>query len=395
VDDKTIINTEPRGSNETQHNITNIVDPSAEKEKLHKGFPHLLKGSFLLEKYEVVGTFADLSSKNVSLYKCENRGNVYIAKIYHWKESISFDMINRIMGLRSPYIAEVVAIGEYEGYPCEIIRYYSGVDLHEKRLTLNQMVQIIYQLNEGLRTLHSNNIIHGDIKPGNIVISGFDNSDSELIEAKIIDFGICQFVPNAQTKLYALGHTPGYDAPELHNDYAFAADYYSLGVSILSFMIGGNPFEEMKHAERVTLLKELFSRYQLAPEFKELLDGLIANNPRDRWTYNKIASWCGNNGIIKISELASKRDEKFRYGYKGTNRQFALENMPVVDPECLHYSLFCVVENLLTRGEPTPLSMFLKNLFNKEIINDGDIDYIFSFRFRDRHFSKTNIFSEL
>lgn len=99
----------------------------------------------------------------------------------------------------------------------------------------------LYQLLRGMKYIHSANVIHRDLKPGNLLV----NSDCEL---KICDFGLARGfkavgeVPD-EARLTEYVATRWYRAPEImlsNRRYTTAIDVWSIGC-ILAELLGGKP----------------------------------------------------------------------------------------------------------------------------------------------------------
>lgn len=88
-----------------------------------------------------------------------------------------------------PNIAQIYDIVEHNGVVALVIEYVAGQSLfkymREKQLSLSDRLNILHQVAKGLTEIHSQNIIHRDIKPDNILVTASG-------QVKIIDFGIAQ-----------------------------------------------------------------------------------------------------------------------------------------------------------------------------------------------------------
>jgi len=114
--------------------------------------------------------------------------------------------------------------------------------------TLDLFLHVLQQLIHGLYFLHNTaNTIHADIKPANILLS---SSYDSLPTARYADFST-SFVADTTPSSHSGGGTYSFMAPEqLSRDAdlstpTFSSDIYSLGITLLSFLCGGNPFESL------------------------------------------------------------------------------------------------------------------------------------------------------
>ena len=107
--------------------------------------------------------------------------------------------------------------------------------IENRLLTREEVVEIIYQIAEGMKYIHSKKIIHRDLKPTNILIA----SDGTV---KICDFGISKLMTiEEQTMTRGVG-SQKFMAPEVINEENFydeKVDVYSFGVVVI-FILGGD-----------------------------------------------------------------------------------------------------------------------------------------------------------
>jgi serine/threonine protein kinase len=88
------------------------------------------------------------------------------------------------------------------------------------------------QIAAGLQFLHTNSILHRDVKPENILLS-FDKA----MTYKLCDFGLAKFIVDKTKQSKSCG-TDWYRAPEVQTmHYGVAADWYSLGVTYLDILV--------------------------------------------------------------------------------------------------------------------------------------------------------------
>lgn len=154
----------------------------------------------------------------------------------------------------------------------------------DKKLPETEIKFLARQLVSGLFYLHSNNIIHRDIKPQNVLISA-----NGIV--KICDFGFARAI-ESKTMITSIKGTPLYMAPELLREYPYnqKADLWSLGVILYELFVGQPPFYTDKFP---TLMAKIINENVKYPDtmsfqFKDFLKGLLVKNPKERCDWNNI-----------------------------------------------------------------------------------------------------------
>jgi len=153
-----------------------------------------------------------------------------------------------------PNIARVYDAGATDrGPPYFVMELVHGVKITDfcdrNRLDLNQRLDLFIQSCHAIQHAHQKGIIHGDIKPSNIMVALQDG----VPVPKVIDFGISKATEARLTEkllftTYAqLIGTPVYMSPEQAQmggvDIDTRSDIYSLGVLLYELLIGRTPFE--------------------------------------------------------------------------------------------------------------------------------------------------------
>lgn len=125
-------------------------------------------------------------------------------------------------------------------------KFFSGV----------QIVLAVYQIAEGMRYVHSQKVVHRDLKPTNILI-GCDGS------IKIGDFGISKLISTEEQSSMTAGvGTQKFMAPEIidENDkYNEKVDVYSFGV-VVFFVLSGGDLPKIKMSEKIERKKGRYTR---------------------------------------------------------------------------------------------------------------------------------------
>lgn len=131
-----------------------------------------------------------------------------------------------------------------------------------KRLSWEIKHQLCLDISEGLAVLHRHGIVHGDVKPDNVLVFKQDNPNVPYL-GKLSDFGVCIFMEETCSLSFQsyLG-TPGWIPPEvidhqedLHGRFSpellLKCDCFSYGLVVLSVLITGGrpPFSNMEEEE--------------------------------------------------------------------------------------------------------------------------------------------------
>lgn len=131
-----------------------------------------------------------------------------------------------------------------------VLEYVDGIALdrliRQERYLPNDITLLIFRdCCRALKYAHRKNVIHRDIKPGNILLS-------KKGEVKLVDFGIAVSMDEGEelTKDGVTLGTPSYMAPEQFESTKSVdkrADIYSMGVMLYEMATGKNPSPETFH----------------------------------------------------------------------------------------------------------------------------------------------------
>jgi len=191
-----------------------------------------------------------------------------------------------------PGVVQIYGWGEHEGRAYMALEFlpYSASDLLQDNrdgLPLKAALEIVADVAEALEYAHGQQILHRDIKPGNILI------DREMGQAKLADFGLARFCrPGEESVLSgAIGGSLPYMSPEAtegeHVD--SRSDLFSLGVTLYQLLSGHLPFaastdykiiDLIRHGDAVPLREH---RPELPAAVFAIVDKATASNPASRY----------------------------------------------------------------------------------------------------------------
>ena len=201
--------------------------------------------------------------------------------------------IHIIAQMQHPHILPLYDSGAAEGFLYYVMPFVDGESLRAKMarqgpLPINEAVRLLHEIVDALSYAHARGIVHRDIKPDNVMISGR--------HAAVTDFGVAKAVSSsAGDKLTTVGiavGTPQYMAPEqamAEANIDHRVDFYAVGVMGYEMLTGHPPFEAST-AQAILAAHVLEQpkdvrewRDSVPPLLAEALLKCLAKNPADRW----------------------------------------------------------------------------------------------------------------
>ena len=191
--------------------------------------------------------------------------------------------------LEHPNVVQAIKAGRNADGVCYfVMEYVDGSSIEDirinspERLSLEFLLDISIQLADALDyAWNTRQIIHRDIKPGNLLVSRVEG------ELKLADLGLAGAGVSPDGDIVA---TPLYMAPEVAMGLGSrepVSDVYSFGVMFYELVSGVPPFsgsvEELQRAHVEDLPPPLFSvNPDLDPELASFIDSMLAKDPAER-----------------------------------------------------------------------------------------------------------------
>lgn len=202
--------------------------------------------------------------------------------------------IEIVARIEHPHILTLIDSGDADGLLFIVMPYLKGESLRtrlakEGKLPIADVVRLVREVADGLAEAHRNGLVHRDIKPDNVMMSGQ--------HAVLMDFGVAKAMSTATgehqvtTAGIALG-TPAYMSPEqaaADPSVDHRTDIYALGALAYELLTGRPPYAGTTYAQ--ILAAHVHSTpapvTEHRPETPAALDALIMKclerAPEDRW----------------------------------------------------------------------------------------------------------------
>lgn len=228
----------------------------------------------------------------------------------------------RASRLSNPHVAGIYDVLEQGDDVFLVMEYVEGQTLRkniQQRLPVSEALEIARQCADALRAAHQAGIVHCDIKPENIMLSGVTPERAAVVrgpqivsegspesrqpkrasmQVKVLDFGVAKLLPGddpsgstIETDTCSVSGTPAYMAPEVVRGEKpdGRADIFSLGVVLYEVLAGRTPFRAetaFTTAERILShdpppLRELNPEVSL--ELEAIVGRMLAKNRLQRY----------------------------------------------------------------------------------------------------------------
>ncbi|MDB4909124.1 MAG: protein kinase [Gemmatimonadetes bacterium] len=196
--------------------------------------------------------------------------------------------------LQHPNILPLLDSGEANGMLYYVMPFVEGKSLRQRlardhELPVGEAVRLIMEIVDALSAAHARGIVHRDIKPDNVMLSGR--------HALVTDFGVARAVSQATStsQLTSMGialGTPSYMSPEQASadpSMDHRADLYSVGVMAYELLAGTLPFvratPQQVLAAHVSQQPEPITVHRpgLSPALASVVMRCLEKRPADRW----------------------------------------------------------------------------------------------------------------
>ncbi len=188
----------------------------------------------------------------------------------------------------SEHVTRVHTLIEAEGLLALVLDDFSGIPLRQLRplpLALPRFYEVARGLIAAVAELHSQQVVHCDIKPSNALI------EPRSGVVKLTDLSLAMTFEEASLRAPMLAGTLTYIAPEqtgrITRGVDHRSDLYALGVTLYELLAGEPPFVDRDAAELIhahlALRPDPLQRLGVPPMLSAIVDKLLAKDPDDRY----------------------------------------------------------------------------------------------------------------
>ena len=221
--------------------------------------------------------------------------------------------------LDHPNLVRAFDAGEDGNVHYLVVEYIPGTDLRrlvrsKGKLSVQQAANIIKQAAEGLAHAHERNLIHRDIKPGNILVTPEGVS-------KLSDLGLAFYLNDAaDPRAGKIVGTADYLSPEqirTPNQITSASDIYSLGCTLYYSVTGKVPFpggtpksKARRHLEETPWHPRRFND-EVSDDFVDLIGDMMEKDPGERIrsareVAERLAPWAADDSPLLSEEMGDR-----------------------------------------------------------------------------------------
>lgn len=188
----------------------------------------------------------------------------------------------------NPHVAKCFDVGEDDGQLYLVLEFVPGTNLGqsiiERRFDTMACLEIVDQIAEGLASVHESGLLHGDVKPTNVILTPSGH-------AKLIDFGLAESY--GADEVFSRSGTPAYMAPERANGQEdqidHRSDLFGVGGILYHMLTFRAPFEAadkqscLQLAQKGQVQSAMSIRKEIPGRVNQLCMQALSFQPDDRY----------------------------------------------------------------------------------------------------------------
>ena len=235
------------------------------------------------------------------------------------------DEMRMLARLEHPNIVRLIDGGiNDDSIPWFAMEYVEGqaITLHadQNQLSLDDRVTLLIQVCKAIEHAHRNLIIHGDLKPSNILVTTRG-------QIRLVDFGIARSLRDDDNQTALPRFTPRYASPELANGEPMttASDVFGLCAVLYELISGFSPRDEHSTSTQAdygqymdTPAPPVFDKYSSSSDTQEIADYRSTSTRRLKRLLKGDLRWILQHGLTvdpgqRFSSVTALREDLARY----------------------------------------------------------------------------------
>lgn len=278
--------------------------PQPPSSPLGKNNNRTLFGYEVTEKYDIGRPIGDGHFSVV--YCCMNKTTQQFCALKlidklkcRGRDDMIYNEVKILKQLNHPNIVKLIEEFDFSKQLYLILELVQDGDLFDAISSVTKFSEVhvstmIYNLCSALTYLHSQGIVHRDIKLENLLISVQEDGSQSV---KLADFGLA--VEVGDNPLYSVCGTAFYVSPEMLNEtgYDYKVDIWSTGVICFILLCGYPPFTSENESNQDELFDAILAGdFQFAPSYwstisqhaKNLIKCMLTVDPEQRYTAEQV-----------------------------------------------------------------------------------------------------------
>ena len=238
-------------------------------------------------------------------------GAEYVVKLYARRRRTKSEVLEVISRASAAHVVQLYESGYADRHWFEVIEYAPAGSLRRlinddgPKLSADAVTAILRELQPALVHIHSQEVVHRDLKPDNVLLRR-----RHPLDLMLTDFGASSFLDAEWRVSAGAVLTPYYTSPEALSDIVTpATDYWALGIMVVEMLNGAHPFaNEPRDAVWHRLTTEKIDVSMLDRDWQLLCSGLLTRNHTHRWGANELERWLNGDRTIEVL----REEESFR-----------------------------------------------------------------------------------
>lgn len=270
--------------------------------------------SYIAGRFEVIDQLSGSSIKEV--FKCKDRESGEVVVVNYFKEDFlpAQNVYEKLPKIQKAFLVPIVCSGFYNYRFYSVFHYIDGGNLSCSNRISEEVLssKLIPHILLGLKQLHDVGVLHLQVQPSSLYYS---RSEEVML---LGHYGQRSLLADSLPlwSIECFSNYPYYVAPECFGGvYSYAADYYCLGLTIISLLTANNPYSDRDNrsiiASKARDSDQLTQPPGLSERMITLIAGLVAIEPAHRFGFAEVKDWLNGRSVRIVGKTAFDKDSQF------------------------------------------------------------------------------------